>query len=99
MRYIKLAFSLTVLTLTACAGSSLQTDRPKDEPVKYGVPIATGCIGEDGRPAIPGPLKSRYTQEQWDALAPGAKANAVAAQAGTRMNYEDEDRAATAGCN
>jgi hypothetical protein len=89
--------AVLLCTLAACSG-----DKPpatvSEKPVPYAVPVDAGCIGDKGRPEKPQALKQRYTAEQWAALAPGAKASAVAAQGGARMNFEDEDGAATAGC-
>jgi hypothetical protein len=44
------------------------------------------------------PLASRISPSDWAARAPGAKAQAVRAQTGVRMNYEDRERAATSAC-
>lgn len=97
MRSIKLAFSLSVLALAACAAPKPPA-AVGEKPVPYAVPVATGCVATSGRPSRPQPLAQRYTPQQWAALATGAKANTVAAQAGARMNYEDEAAAATSAC-
>jgi hypothetical protein len=89
-------FLMAGLTLMGC-GSTPPKSAGTD-PVTVAVPVAVGCVDSNGRPAPPPPLKQRYTREQWDSLAPGARANAVAAQAGERMNFEDRDRAATSAC-
>jgi len=84
------------LALAACAGNKeIITERV---PVEVRLPVATGCISESGRPDPVVPLNERMSADQWEALAPGAKARAVEAQSGRRMNNADEDRAATAAC-
>lgn len=100
MRSMKLASRALALAaiggLVSCGG-----DRPSsagDRPVEYAVPVASGCVGDGGKPQPPKPLKGRYTTDQWAAMPPGSKAQAVAAQAGHRMNYEDQLAASTAGC-
>jgi hypothetical protein len=91
--------ALACVPLAACGGGGARPAALAEKPMPYAVPVDAGCIGDKGRPTPPEPLNRRYTAEQWAALAPGAKAAAVAAQAGARLNYEDEDRAATAGCH
>lgn len=81
-----------LLTLL-CGCSTLPAD-PQTRTVS--VAVAVGCVVD--RPAPPVALNTRLTSEQWDTLAPGAKAQSVLGQAGVRMNYQDELRAATAGC-
>jgi hypothetical protein len=85
-------------TLAACGGPGARPAAVAEKPAPYAVPVAAGCIGDKGRPSPPTPLNRRYVPGQWAALAPGSRASAVAAQAGLRLNYEDEDRAATTGC-
>lgn len=85
------------LALTACPGSPPKS-AGSDAPVSYAVPVAVGCIATGGKPAAPTTLKQRYTREQWDAMPPGAKSQAVAAQGGKHMNFEDESAAATSTC-
>ena len=84
------------LLLAAC------TSNPKSvvdsAPVPYAVPVAAGCVAEGGKPEAPKPLRDHYPDEQWTAMPPGAKAQAVAAQGGHRLNYEDRFAASTAGC-
>jgi hypothetical protein len=87
----------TSFALAACGGGE-RPATPSDTPTSYAVPVATGCVAEGGKPERPQTLKERYTAEQWAALPPGSKAEAIAAQAGKRLNYEDELNAATAGC-
>lgn len=81
------------LLIAGCAGQA-----PEPHIVLKPVPVATpvGCVV--GRPAEPQSLLERVPDETWDALAPGAKARAVEAQAGERMNYADALKAATSGC-
>jgi hypothetical protein len=93
-----LALCFTLGLLTACNGTSMIHRVVDEKPMPYAVAVATGCIDSRGRPAVPILLKDRYTPTQWAAMAPGAKAFAVAAQAGRRLTYEELDRAATAGC-
>jgi hypothetical protein len=92
MRSITTASSL--LLLAACAHA------PAPEPaVQYrdaAIAVAVGCVVD--RPAQPVPLSARVSAAEWAARAPGAKAQAVRAQAGRRLNYEDAEAAATAGC-
>lgn len=90
-----ISLSVAVLLLSGCGA---KPERPKASFNTIPVAVATSCVDPKGRPAVPPTLKQRYTAEQWASLPPGAKAQAVAAQAGARLNYEDEDRAATAGC-
>lgn len=97
MRYTKLAISLVAaLALSAC----VTTPEPKIEIryVEVPVMVATGCIAATGRPEAVKPLKEKYTADEWLTKPPGAKASEFKAQAGERMNYQDADSAATAGC-
>lgn len=90
-RPIALAF---LFALAACATSPAPEAR-----VEYrtaNVAVAAGCVSN--APAEVVPLKQRIPDDQWKALAPGAKAEATKAQAGERMNYEDQLRAATRAC-
>jgi len=80
--------------LSACASN------PKVEPEReyreLPVAVAVGCVKD--RPARPQTLLERFTDDEWSALAPGAMARSVEAQAGDRMNYSDRLDAATKGC-
>lgn len=96
MRFITLASSLVLLA--ACGASGKRPNSAGDAPTPYAVPVSAACVAEGGRPAPVVPLKQRYTLPQWQALAPGAKAQATAAQGGHRMNHADELGAATAAC-
>lgn len=100
MRFTATVSSLVgALALAACAHTQAAIKPAVEQvPVVVNVPVATGCIADAGRPAPVKPLLKLYTPPVWNALAPGAKAEAVRAQAGVRMNYEDQDRAATSGC-
>lgn len=69
---------------------------PVPPPRTISVAVAVGCVVD--RPAPPPALNARLSSDQWEQLAPGAKAQSVLAQAGVRMNYQDELGAATAGC-
>lgn len=82
-----------LLTLAACAG---KTPEPQIVYKEVKVAVAVGCVVE--RPAAVAPLSRRIPSETWRTLAPGAKAAAVQAQAGERMNYQDKLAAATSGC-
>ncbi len=81
------------LLIAGCAGQA-----PEPKIVLKPVPVATpvGCVV--GRPDAPQTLAERVSDDVWASLAPGAKARAVEAQAGARMNYEDALAAATSGC-
>lgn len=80
--------------LSGCATPGEQPPEIVYKEVK--VAVATGCVVD--RPEEVQPLNKRIPADTWASLAPGAKAQAVKAQAGDRLNYEDELRAATAGC-
>lgn len=92
MRFITTASSL--LLLAACAHA------PAAEPaVQYrdaAIAVTVGCVVD--RPAAPAPLSARISSAEWAARAPGAKAQAVRAQAGIRLNFEDRLAASTSGC-
>jgi hypothetical protein len=95
MRFATLAFSLTAL-LAGCGEQ--HPAAVSEKPVPFAVPVAVGCVGSEGRPAPVQTLKERYTDAQWAAMPPGAKAQAGAAQGGAHLNYEGSLRASTAGC-
>lgn len=102
MRFTATASSLIiVLALAGCTTTKIITE---EVPVEVLVPVATGCLPDtnnDGvgeRPDRVTPLRDTIPEEDWEARAPGAKAETIRAQAGRRMNYEDEDRAATSSC-
>ena len=80
--------------LTLLCGCTATTAIPP--PRTISVAVAVGCVVD--RPVPPAALTTRVTSDQWGTLAPGAKAQSVLAQAGVRMNYQDELGAATAGC-
>ena len=94
------AYALVLLVLafalSGCGGARPAT--PAAKPIEYAVPVQVGCVAPSGRPAKPQALNRRYTADQWAALPPGSKGQAAAAQAGKRLNYEDELAASTAGC-
>lgn len=92
------ALVIAALIIASCTGPANTSGAQPMKPEPYAVPVATGCIASTGRPTKPPPLNQRYTPEQWAAMPPGAKAEAATAQAGARMNYEDDDAAATKGC-
>lgn len=78
--------------LAGCAHRQAE-DKPYRE---LPVAVAVGCVKD--RPAALQSLLERISDEEWAALAPGAMARAVQAQAGERLNYEDRLEAATKGC-
>lgn len=92
------ALVMAAILIASCAGGDHHAAAAAEKPLSFAVPVSAGCVAATGRPEKPQPLNRRYTAEQWAALAPGAKANAVAAQGGARLNFEDEDSAATTGC-
>lgn len=103
MRFTATASSLiAALALAGCTTTKVITE---EVPVEVLVPVATGCVadtdgdGEGDRPDPVTPLRDTIPESDWEARAPGAKAETIRAQAGRRMNYEDQDRAATSGCN
>lgn len=85
--------ALAGLLIAGCTGQT-----PEPRVVLKPVPVATpvGCVV--GRPVEPQALAERIPDDVWATLAPGAKARAVEATAGERMNYVDELKAATSAC-
>ena len=72
---------------------------PVDPKVEYrtaNVAVAVGCVVN--APAKPPAINTLIPQDTWKSLAPGAKSQAVKAQAGERMNYQDQLEASTSGC-
>lgn len=93
---MKLSAALALASaLSACVGRT-----PAPEPtIVYrdaAVAIAAGCVVD--RPAAIVPLRDRVPPAEWAARAPGAKTQAIAAQAGRRMNHQTLSDAATSGC-
>lgn len=96
-------FGLVVLVwlLTAGATSLLagcQHVQPEKQ-IEYRtatVAVSAPCVVDP--PQRVTPLNQQMTPDQWNARAPGAKAEAVKAQAGDRLNYEDRQAASTSGC-
>lgn len=86
--------SVGLLTLAAC--KTVPAPEPQIVYKEVKVAVSVGCVVD--RPATVTPLRGRIHEQQWRALAPGAKAAAVQAQAGERMNYQDKLAAATSGC-
>tara|TARA_B100000678_G_scaffold269285_1_gene256216 strand:+ start:136 stop:405 length:270 start_codon:yes stop_codon:yes gene_type:complete len=83
--------------LAACAGSSIEKAPPPDVEIQtVKVPVSVGCVGDRGEAVVP--LADRYSDADWRAKPVGAKAQAVRAQAGRRLNERDRERAATAAC-
>lgn len=85
--------AVLLIALAACAGD---TPEPKVEYRTVYVPVSAGCVVD--RPEPVRPLNEQMTPEQWATLPPGAKAEAIKAQAGDRMNYSDSLEASTSGC-
>ena len=85
--------ALAGLLIAGCAG---KTPEPKIVLKPYPVATPVGCVVD--RPTPPVTLLMRISDEAWSALAPGARARAVEAQAGERMNYQDALATATSGC-
>jgi hypothetical protein len=84
--------------LVAGCSPTLQRVEPEVEYREVPVAVATGCISGEGRPAKGQTLKQQYSAAQWRAKPVGAKAEAVKARAGERMNYADALESATSGC-
>jgi hypothetical protein len=97
MDKIKLAL-FGALILAGCGAKDEHPATVAEKPVPYAVPTLAPCLPPTGHAIAPQPLNQRYPADQWAKLAPGAKGQAVAAQGGARLNYEDEERGATAGC-
>lgn len=85
----------SAILLGGCAGDPGPV--PSVPPIRTAsVAVAVGCVVD--RPEEVVPMNRQVTPEQFRALAPGAMAQAVKAQAGARMNYEDRLASATFGC-
>lgn len=82
-----------LLILSAC--STATETKTVNREVKVAVPV--GCVVN--RPQRPQRLLDLRNEAEWALLAPGAKAQAIRAQAGARMTYSDQLEAATAGCD
>lgn len=94
---IILVWLLIAAGTAALAGCATSQEEPPAVVYREAkVAVATGCVVD--KPEEVKPLNQRIAPDIWAALAPGAKAQAALAQAGDRMNYEDELRASTAGC-
>lgn len=87
-----------LLSLAACGVEKPKSAGEEAPPQRYAVPVATGCVGTGGRPPAVQTLRERYSDAEWEAMPPGAKAAAVAAQGGERLNYEDRFKASTSAC-
>ncbi|WP_164523640.1 hypothetical protein [Sphingomonas sp. S-NIH.Pt15_0812] len=83
--------------LSACAA---QLPAPAPEPsIVYrdaAVAVPVGCVVD--RPAPVVPLRERIAPAEWRTRAPGAKVQAIAAQAGRRMNHQTRTDASMSGC-
>ena len=82
-----------VLASSACGGP--QTVPP---PPSVKIPVIVPCVASGGKPQAIEPLSASYPEGVWAAMPPGSKAQAVKAQAGRHLNYEDELFASVAGC-
>lgn len=95
----KAALLCLVIMLAACASHKSPINLlPEQVPHDVNVAVATGCIATTGRPAPVDPLNKTITPDEWKKKPPNAKASAVLAQAGRRLNYEQADAAATSAC-
>jgi len=88
--FIALASSLV---LAACTGRA-SSPEVRIETVPVAVPAP--CVVS--RPYKPVPLKDRIAATEWAKRPAGAKAQALVAQGGTRLNYTDALAASTSGC-
>ena len=91
-RFLTLVFSLALWGCAHDAPIRAPEVRIETAPVA----VAVGCVVDRPDPVVP--LNQRMTRDEWVARAPGAKAEAIKAQAGRRLNYEDAERAATGRC-
>lgn len=105
MNYAVRASSLlavSCLALVGCATTKSSPDLPPTEPSvvirEVNIPVPVGCVSDKGKPDPVVPLSQTIPDEEWAVMPPGAKAQAVKAQAGKRLNYEDELAASTASC-
>lgn len=92
IRYSPLVFSLIALS-----GCGHDQQKPEVQIQTAPVIVQTGCV--HNRPEAPPSLSQTIPAQAWANMPVGAKASAVEAQAGVRMNYEVALDAATAGCN
>lgn len=91
--------ALVLLTVIAALSACTRTVTLTEEKfTEVPVMVPTACVAEQGRPAKVAPLNRAVRREDWAKRAPGAKARAIQAQAGRRMNYGDELAAATSAC-
>lgn len=86
---------LAAAALTACTRTVTLTEEKFTE---VPVMVPTKCVAEQGRPDKVVPLNQKVSREEWQKRAPGAKAKAIQAQAGRRMNHADQLDAATSAC-
>lgn len=91
-----LVWLLVAGSFAMLAGCKTVEAEPKIEYRTANVAVAAPCVVN--RPEKPAALKDYVLPETWAALAPGAKAQALKAQAGERLNYEGSLEAATSGC-
>lgn len=97
-RETEISFAIPVLMIALCllAGCGGTAPRPEVHYKTVPVVVTAPCVVD--RPEKPTGLKAIIPDEQWAQMPTGAKAQAVKAQAGRRLNYEDRLEAATAGC-
>lgn len=81
-------------TLVACQHGP--APEPPTNYVRAAVAVSAGCVVDP--PAEVVPLKQRVPDAEWNARAPGAKAQTFKEQAGLHMNYETDLRRATKAC-
>ncbi len=83
----------------ACAGLLVLTGCQTTERIRYKearVAVSAPCVVD--RPEKTPNLLTSHPDGIWGVMPPGAKAAAVEARAGERMNYTDRLEAATSGC-
>ena len=94
MRALYLCVAAASVLLAGCVSDQTPPPRVVYQEVK--VPVAVGCVS--GRPSPVEALKDVVSQPAWASMPTGAKAQAIRAQAGVRMNYEARLNASIAGC-
>lgn len=89
-------FLAVALVISVCGCARNPPPEPSTIYKTVEVRVPSPCVTD--RPPEVQPLNRRVPPANWAALAPGAKAQSVKAQAGERMNYEDKLRVATNAC-
>lgn len=83
---------LIALSLAACSSPTVVKERVSVAKLPVSVPCASA------RPERPVALSQQFTNAEWSALAPRAKASQIGAQALRWQNYGEKADAATLGC-